>query len=328
MVRVTEPQVGGLAGGFADLASKLGGGSMPSELRETISLNAAGNIKRVDQADESTIYDLTSQSVITINHRDQTWERTSFEAYRAQMAQLGGALGGRPGADAGQQPAGSPSSEPPDVQMSLDVSMEATGEKQDVNGFTNAEQFRQTITMDAAASGQGAAGMSGTMVIASRIWVASKDQIDLTPLDEFDRQLAEELLGMAVGGLGSQDMAGAMMNNPQMRAFVEQAESESAALRSGTQVSTLAEIWMVPTGQEFDADQAFQDGETEPEQQGGGGFGGLLGRFGGGGQPAPPQASGQSKLGGTTIDVVDYQIGSLGEDLWVPPASPYREVSR
>ena len=143
-------------------------------------------------------------------------------------------------------------------------------------------------------------GMSGNFVAAMKVWAVDRDEFDLRPLHEFDRQLAEELLGIPLGA--SQDFAASMFGSPEAQEMIAEFESEMGELRDKEPVSTLTEIYMLERGQDFDPSQAFREPDPEADEQSAGGgrgglFGGLgaalggLGRSGGGGSGSQPQSS-------------------------------------
>lgn len=222
------------------------------------------------------------------------------------------------------------------MDMKIDLSVDAQGETQNLNGFTNAELFHQIVEVETSGqAGPTAPGMSGTFVAAMQVWAVDRGQFDLTPLHEFDRQLAEAMLGVRLGA--SQDFASSMLASPQAQKMMAQFESEMGELAGKEPVSTLTEIYMLAEGQEFDPSRAFQEptqAEPEPEPTGGGGlFGGLggalagLGRGGGNPPPsaAPGAGGGQTSMVSTQVDYVDYMRGAQDASLFEAPGAPFLE---
>lgn len=336
VTRVTTPQSmpAGL-GGLANLASQLGA-NIPAEIRESIYLNADGTIKRVETAEKATIYNLAAGYLIEIDKQNSTWVRKTFEEFREQFAQLGSLFGRGQG---GGQASPSPPSEAPEVDLSLNLSVEPQGETEDLNGFQDAELFHQFVEVQTSGQpGQTAPGMSGNFVAAMKVWAVERSDFDLSPLHEFDRQLAMELIGVPLGA--SQDFASSILESQQAQELVAQYEAEMGALGRMEPVSTLTEIYMLGQGQEFDPSLAFQEPaevepEPEPSRGGGGGlFGGLgglgaalggLGRGGGAPPGGPPAAGGQTPFGSTREDYVDYRLGAPADSLFEAPGAPFQQ---
>lgn len=333
---VTTPQSlpAGL-GGLASLAAQFGA-DIPTEFRETIYVSADGTMKRVERMDGATIYNLTGAYLIEVDYENQTWEMKPFEEVRQEFEQAMTAFG-RGGNPDGGPPTQVPPPDPSNMDFSINLSVDAQGETQDLNGFSNAELFHQLVEVET--SGQAsptAPGMSGNFVAAMQVWAVDRSQFDLTPLREFDRQLAEVLLGVQLGA--SQDFASSMLSSPQAQEMIAQFESQMGELADLEPVSTLTEIYILAQGQEFDLSQAFQEPTAEPEPAQGGGGGGLFGGLGavlgglsrgGGGNPPPTAApgagGGQTSMGSTRVDYIDYMPGAPDGSLFEAPGAPFQE---
>lgn len=319
VTRITAPQAAAGLGALLGLAQGLGA-ETPAEVRERIAVSADGNRKRIDTGDQTTIYLLDSREIITINESEMTWSRQSFDQYQEQFRAITGDAGRATGADF----------DPSD--LSFDMSVEAQGDREVVHGF-DAELFHQVMSMEMSGETQRNARdlpMDGTFHAASRIWAADKDDLDLGPLNDFNQRLAEELV---LGGGGATGFS-SMINSPQVRQSMTEFQEATAELRTKEPVSTLTRLFLVPRGQDFDADSAFRESETAeaPETGGGGGglFGGLrgltgaLGRRGGDSQAG---GAGQMELGGVLMEYVDYSDTSPAASLFSAPGASYRETS-
>ena len=227
--------------------------------------------------DGATIYNLPGAYLIEIDNNNQTWERRSFEEVSQQFAQATSAFGR--GGNRGGGPADQTPPDPSNMDMKINLSVDAQNETSNLNGFIDAELFYQIVEVETSGqAGPTAPGMSGNFVAAMRVWAVDQSQFDLAPLRDFDRQLSEALLGVQLGA--SQDFASSMLNSPEAQKMMAQFEAEMGELAGKEPVSTLTEIYMLPQGQTFDPSQAFQEptqAEPAPEPAAGGGglFGGL-----------------------------------------------------
>ncbi len=321
------PGMGALAGALQGL-----GGNVPTEISETFFVNADGTKLRVERVDEVIIYDLNGEgTVITIDEREMTWERKSFAEYQEPFRQLTqGEAGGRGGATTGAPP-------PPDfedIRDSIDVWMESQGQTE-ING-QRALLAHQVVSFDMSSSGQAQPGMDGTMYTALKIWFVDKSVLDLTSLNEIQRQLAVRLLGVPLGG-GGQDM-NSWINDPEARKLVEDFHADMAEFEGMEALVTDAKVIMVPRGQEFDRAAAFADDDAtdESSEQDAGGGGGLFGALGrlaeaanqsGGGAGAG--SGGQTEFGGARTVHSGYGSGAQDPVLFdAPSSSSYSQVTR
>jgi hypothetical protein len=326
-------------GGLADLARGLGA-DIPTQTIEEISLSADGRRKAVSSGDERKLYDLDG-FMITINEADMTWERKTAAQIREEMQRamqyLGGGAGGGAGGDRAE-PSDAP--EAPDfenMQASFDIQLLQRGAPREVNGFAG-KPYVRIVSIESSSQNQGQMppGMGGDMHVVSELLVVPKSLVNLDPVRAFDLEWAK-LIGIPLAG--GQDIASSMMNNPEMRDFIEKAAA--AELDDMEEVWNRTKLFMVPRDQEFDLDAALAENDEDgddasdndaDDKDSGGGLFGALGRLGalagqGGQQPSggPGGATGQRGMGGATVEIKD--VKEPGNELEMPGAE-YREVSQ
>ena len=323
-------------GGLADLARGLGA-DIPTQTVEEISLSADGRRKAVRSGNERKLYDLDG-FMITIDEAEMTWERKTAAQIKEEMQQVMQYVGGGGG---GGRTEPSDASEAPDfenMQASFDIQLLQRGTPREVNGF-DGKPYVRVVSIKSSSQDQGhmPPGMDGDMHVVSELLVVPKSLVNLDPVRAFDREWAM-LIGIPLAG--GQDIASSMMNNPEMREFIEKAAA--AELDDMEEVWNRTKLFMVPRDQDFDLDAALAENDengdeankndADEKDSGGGGLFGALGRLGalagqGGQQPSggPGSATGQRGMGGATIEIKDVKEPCNELDT---PGAEYREVSR
>ena len=223
------------------------------------------------------------------------------------------------------------------MQASFDIELLQRGDPREVNGFEGKPYVRVvSMKSDGQNQGQRLPGMDGDMYAVSELLVVPKSIVNLDPVRAFDSEWAM-LIGMPL--VGGQDFASSMLNNPQMREYIEKAAA--AELDDMEEVWNRTKLYFVPRGQEFDLDAALAENDdngddanddSADKDSGGGGLFGAIGRLGAladraGRQQSgsPGDAAGQRSMGGATIEIKDVKKPG---NVFGPPGPEYREVSR
>jgi hypothetical protein len=208
-----------------------------------------------------------------------------------------------------------------DLEYKLDV--QATGEKQKINGF-DAERYFMTMETEATVTPEGGdAEKAGKLVMFMDVWNAQNAPAEAAlkgfhaKSPEVARRNADSMKGMMA----------VFASKPEVSKAMEEAAKESDKM-SGFGIRETMYMVIVPPELEFDREAALA---VKPKASGGDkakkALGGLLsGKLGGKREePSEEEAKpAQFTLATVTAEVKDMKLTSLSADLFGPPAG-YKE---
>jgi hypothetical protein len=280
-----------------------------------------GTLVRTDAGTESSsITDLENGRFMTIDHKAKTYTVVTLDQMLGAMQEMQGRM---QQAQAEAQPA---RQAPPDGQVDLkfDLKVDRTGEKQRVAGY-EAERVLMTMTTTATVTPEGGqAEQAGRLVMLVDSWNA-KD-VPAARAMAAVAEVAPALMEQQAAGM--QNIAAALMSDPQLQEALEQAAAEAAKIDGFTMKST-THLVIVPQDREFDRALALAEGGGQQGSGGRGGIGGLLRGAAGLGrgqqQQQQPAEVTQVTLAKVIEETREMKTGNLAASLFEPPAG-YREV--
>lgn len=329
---ISDVKLYGALGTFANIAAKMGGGSM-HDMPSTTSI--AGHKMRVETRDAASIFDADAGRITQVNMKEKTFTSMTFEEMAAGMRQAAASAQANSEKAKAEQ-AKDPKAAKGDVDVKYSVAVDRPGQREKVAGY-DAERVFLTITLDVEAKPEGEkAEQVGQMVFLLDQW-RSKDAPQIAALEEFQRAYAKRV-GQAFRPQ-VQSMDAVFKSNPQIKggfeaAAIELAKVPGVALRSFTYVT------LVPAGMTFDRKLALGEAaavaaaepekKEEPKKSR---FGGLVGAVKSAAEQAGKSQSSSDKKEApkqTTLMVVTEEAksierGSVPADAFAPPAG-YREI--
>jgi len=286
--------------GFLGTMMKMAGGDRPHASTTYVQ----GHQQRTDQMDEkgtlvrSTIIDLDREVYITIEHKKKEYSEMTFAEFKEMMSKMKNQLG-TPQERAGQKPA--------DVKVDFDVTVNRTGEKKTIAGFSTEKVILTMTAVGEKAATATEQGGTGKMVVTSTMWM-TKDARGYEEQMAFWRSFGEKM-GMDMSGDG-QNMMAALQANPQLAKAVAKLAEESRKMQG----------FAVLVESKFET-QA-KAGAPAAEAQGAPRSGGMLGGLGKKLLKVP--ASDEPGSGGvlyeSSVETTAYETGSYPADLFTVPA--------
>jgi hypothetical protein len=311
--------MGGALNAIVNIAARMGGGSTETVEKQYIK----GRRMRTDAGESSsTILDLEGGRLLSLNHGERTYTDISLDSMliMAQaMAQRMGQGGAAPAAGA------EPSEAAGDVDYSFDVSVDRTGERQQIAGYS-AEQVLVTIELEARGVPEGEREeQGGRMVLLNDLWV-SEDVPGYDAVRDMQTEQGQRMAASAGGGMSG--IAAAMGGqDPRQRAAMERAAEEMTKVE-GMPVRTTMHMVLVPLDQPFDREAVLSGESREEASGGGGGVGGLVGGLLGRRRQQPPpqeQAPTQAKLMTFIDELVEVSTAPIPDAMFRVPEG-YRRV--
>jgi hypothetical protein len=303
---VTSSEFGGPLANMMKLAAKMGGAS--GDLVQTTYLK--DRKLRSDMEKTSSIIDLDAGKIISIDHGKKQYVEMTFAEMQAALAK------------ATAQPKGGTGGE-----AKIEVRVDATDEKQEINGVS-AQRYFLTTTITAKPSAeqkeQGAAG--GQLVLLNEMWL-TKDGMYKAASD-FNQATTE-----AMGDHSQRMLAVLFAQYPNATDGVKRAAEEMKKL-DGAPARTITYFVTLPENMQFDRAKLLavaQMKAAEPEKKKGG-LGAML-------KAAAKASAGQSDkqpseatpdqvlLFRSTTDITDVASKSLDAGLFLPPVG-YKKVAR
>jgi hypothetical protein len=159
-------------GGALGLIARLAGAG---EVQSTYALQDGRWL--IDSEASGTIYDYAEGSFTLLDHQSRTWFTTSFaemaralEARTAEARQELDRARAEAGDDAPMAPP-APDEDDVDVDVGVKVSVDRTGERQQIAGY-DAERLIVTVEVGSAEVAEGGS-LGGTMVLVSDVWTSA-----------------------------------------------------------------------------------------------------------------------------------------------------------
>jgi hypothetical protein len=331
---VADVRLQGALGVAANIAAKLGGGSMHDIASTTY---VSGHRMRTESAATASIIDADAGRITTIDHKQKSYTSMTFAEMSAAMQQAAQSAKESAAKEKGKDA----KTDDDSLSFKYKVAVDRPGQRERVSGY-DAERVFITVTIEAQVTADGKKDQSvGNLVFLLDQWI-SKDAPQIAALREFQRAYAQKMgqeFRAQVQGLQS-----VLANDPRMKNGFEAAAKELAkvpgiALKSATYVSLL------PVDMEYDRALTLGDGATaeakenaakKDEKPQGGGFRGMMGAMKAAaenaakqsekpsGKAAPPK---QSLLMTVTDDVKSITRGAVPAEMFAPPAD-YKEVKR
>lgn len=304
---VTNTEFGGPLAGVMKLAARMGGAS--GTIVQTTYLK--GRKARSDMEKTSSIIDLDAGKIISIDHGKKQYVELTFAEMQAALAK---ATPQAKGAD--------------DSEAKIEVTVDATKEKQDVNGVSAQRYFMTTtITAKPSAEQKQQGHESGQLVLLSEMWL-TKDGMYKAAYN-FNQSATE-----AMGDYGQRTLAAFFSQYPSASDGLMRAAEEMKKL-DGAPARTITYFVTVPEHLKFDRDKLLATAQAkaaEPEKKKSG-LGGMLKAAAkasaGVGQSEEKPAEGpadQVMLFRSATDITDVTSKSLDAGLFLPPAG-YKQVS-
>lgn len=330
---VADVRLAGALGVAANLAAKLGGGSMHDIATTTY---VSGHRLRTESSVIGSIIDADAGRITTIDHKQKSYTSMTFAEMSAAMEQA---------AQSAKQSSAKEKAKAKDkdardtddsVTFKYKVAVDRPGQREKVSGY-DAERVFITVTVEAQVASEGQQDQSvGNLVFLLDQWI-SKDAPQIAALREFQRAYAQKMgqeFRSQVQGLQS-----VFANDPRMKNGFEAAAKELAkvpgiALKSATYVS------LVPVDMEYDRALTLGDGATaakesaakKDEKPSGGGLRGMMGAMKAAAEnaskPSGKSSAPKQSLLMTVVDEVkSISRGSVPAEMFAPPAD-YKEVKR
>ena len=322
----------GALGTFANIAAKMGGGSM-HDIPSTTSI--AGHKMRVETRDAASIFDADAGRITQVNMKEKTFTSMTFEEMAAGMQQAANSAKANSEKAKAEQ-AKDPNAPKGDVDVKYSVSVDRPGQREKIAGY-DAERVFLTITLDVEAKPEGEkAEQVGTMVFLLDQW-RSKDAPQVAAVEEFQRAYAKRVGQTFRPQMQSMDAV--FKSNPQIKGGFEAAAIELAKV-PGVALRSMTYVTLVPAGMKFDrqlalgeaaaAAKAEPEKKEEPKKSR---FGGLVGAVKSAAEQAGKSQSSSDKkedpkqatLMSVTDEVKSIERASIPADAFAPPAG-FREV--
>ena len=330
---VADVRLAGALGVAANLAAKLGGGSMHDIATTTY---VSGHRLRTESSIIGSIIDADAGRITTIDHKQKSYTSMTFAEMSAAMEQA---------AQSAKQSSAKEKAKAKDkdardtddsVTFKYKVAVDRPGQREKVSGY-DAERVFITVTVEAQVASEGKQDQSvGNLVFLLDQWI-SKDAPQIAALREFQRAYAQKMgqdFRSQVQGLQSVFATDPRMKNGFEAAAKELAKVPGIALKSATYVS------LVPVDMEYDRALTLGDGATaakesaakKDEKPSGGGLRGMMGAMKAAAEnaskPSGKSSAPKQSLLMTVVDEVkSISRGSVPAEMFAPPAD-YKEVKR
>jgi hypothetical protein len=250
----TRLQFGGALG---RMASMLGGKAAKEGVTSEVAVKGDRKLTRTDQRGQ--LIDLAAEKVYEIDYADKSYKVATFAEIRKRMEEAQQKAKEQMARAQGDKPASEPQK-----KMAIDVVSKESGEKKAVNGF-DCRQVITTITMHEEGK---TIEQAGGMVVTTDSWLTAPIAA-MKEAREFDRRYFEKISGMDAAA-AAQQMAAAMAMFPGLGEAMTRARVEGAKI-DGTAIMTTMNVEAVKSPEQMTK-------ESEPQQDSGGGLGGLLAR--------------------------------------------------
>jgi len=330
-ITVTQSTSYKLPGMLGDALAALGN-SVPGGMNQDETIYLKGNQMRLDQGDETMVYDLDQRRMITWNRGTQRYRIQTFDQLAQQLDQLRGQAGeDMNAADAGEwAPVTEENYGFQDAR--LDLRVNRTGQTDRKNRF-NAE--RVVLTMEAtkvvenaeAAAGDGLDDemyeQDGGIVAVTDMWVSS-DVGDYARVRAFQQQLASELGATFLGKAASNRLSAALDRDPRMASMMNHMMGEATQV-DGVPVYTTTHLVWVPQGQAFNESAVLESTKKKRRR----GLGNMVRRAletNTGLNAGAEDESQQRTLVSVINEIRSVQSGTLDERLFMPPSGFQEEA--
>ena len=330
---VADVRLAGALGVAANLAAKLGGGSMHDIATTTY---VSGHRLRTESSVIGSIIDADAGRITTIDHKQKSYTSMTFAEMSAAMEQAAQSAKQSSAKEKAKVKDKDARATDDSVTFKYKVAVDRPGQREKVSGY-DAERVFITVTVEAQVASEGQQDQSvGNLVFLLDQWI-SKDAPQIAALREFQRAYAQKMgqeFRSQVQGLQS-----VFANDPRMKNGFEAAAKELAkvpgiALKSATYVS------LVPVDMEYDRALTLGDGATaakesaakKDEKPAGGGLRGMMGAMKAAAEnaskPSGKSSAPKQSLLMTVVDEVkSISRGSVPAEMFAPPAD-YKEVKR
>ena len=330
---VADVRLVGALGVAANLAAKLGGGSMHDIATTTY---VSGHRLRTESSIIGSIIDADAGRITTIDHKQKSYTSMTFAEMSAAMEQAAQSAKQSSAKEKAKAKDKDARATDDSVTFKYKVAVDRPGQREKVSGY-DAERVFITVTVEAQVASEGQQDQSvGNLVFLLDQWI-SKDAPQIAALREFQRAYAQKMgqeFRSQVQGLQS-----VFANDPRMKNGFEAAAKELAkvpgiALKSATYVS------LVPVDMEYDRALTLGDGATaakesaakKDEKPSGGGLRGMMGAMKAAAEnaskPSGKSSAPKQSLLMTVVDEVkSISRGSVPAEMFAPPAD-YKEVKR
>lgn len=330
---VADVRLAGALGVAANLAAKLGGGSMHDIATTTY---VSGHRLRTESSVIGSIIDADAGRITTIDHKQKSYTSMTFAEMSAAMEQAAQSAKQSSAKEKAKAKDKDARATDDSVTFKYKVAVDRPGQREKVSGY-DAERVFITVTVEAQVASEGQQDQSvGNLVFLLDQWI-SKDAPQIAALREFQRAYAQKMgqeFRSQVQGLQS-----VFANDPRMKNGFEAAAKELAkvpgiALKSATYVS------LVPVDMEYDRALTLGDGATaakesaakKDEKPSGGGLRGMMGAMKAAAEnaskPSGKSSAPKQSLLMTVVDEVkSISRGSVPAEMFAPPAD-YKEVKR
>jgi hypothetical protein len=327
-VRVTLSRTIEFGGSLGVIARFVPG--IDEEQAETLSIDGARPVSRVDAGETSTIQDFGVGEIVVLNHEDESFYRFTFAEVLSSVSSGAAFAGTQP-----EQPM--PEAEDGDVQYEVSVSVERPGRSREVGGAPT-DLVRVFVRADPVRAQDVDPEELPSYVMVMDSWMAEDH-----PGAEAQRRLGEaaaEAFGeQAAFQDAGQGMAQALQMNLALRESYGEMVEELSQISGFPMEQTMAFVALMPDA-DLDLDAAMTGPIAGPDIDFGAlarqgavdavqsavtrGLGGLGGLFGGGrnDDPEPPAADApqQAVIMRTTETMVDFTTGPLPADWFAVPA--------
>ena len=335
---VADVRLTGALGVAANLAAKLGGGSIHDIATTTY---VSGHRLRTESSITGSIIDADAGRITTIDHKQKSYSSMTFAEMSAAIDQAAQSAKQSSAKEKAKEKNRSARATDDSLTFKYKVAVDRPGEKEKVSGY-DAERVFVTVTIEAQVASEGQQDQSaGNLVFLIDQWI-SKDAPQIAALREFQRAYAQKMgqeFRTQVQGLQSVFATDPRMKNGFEAAAKELAKVPGIALKSTTYVS------LVPVDVQYDRALTLGDGATaavkesaakKDEKPSGGRLRGMMGAMKAAAENASNQSEKQSGKSATPkqlllMTVVDNVTsssrGAVPAGMFAPPAD-YKEIKR
>jgi hypothetical protein len=325
---IADVRLMGALGAAADIAARMGGGSMHDIATTTY---VSGHRMRSESSVTGSIIDADAGRTTSIDHKAKTYVSMTFAEMAAAMQQ--GMQDAKK--SAAKDKAKDPKATDDEMKVNYKVAVDRTGERAKIAGF-DAERVFVTITMEGEVQSEGKKDEQvGSLIFLMDQWL-SKDAPQIAAMTEFQRAYAQKAGQEFRANI--QGMQAAMAADPRMKDGFAAAQKELAKI-NGIALRSTTHIVLLPVGLAFDRKLAMGDATAaaaakKDEKPKGGGLRGMMGAIKAAADDANKQEQAnknappkQSTMMMITDEVKSITRGAVAEEMFAPPAG-YREVKR
>ncbi len=330
---VADVRLMGALGTAADIAARMGGGSM-HDIASTTYVSA--HRMRSETSGTGSIIDADAGRITSIDHKAKTYVSMTFAEMAAAVQQgMQDAKQSAAKEKAKDSKGKDPNAKDDEMKVNYKVAVDRTGERAKIAGF-DAERVFVTVTMEGEVQSEGKKDEPvGSLVFLMDQWL-SKDAPQIAAMTEFQRAYAQKAGQEFRANI--QGMQAAMVADPRMKDGFAAAQKEMAKI-NGIALRSTTHIVLVPVGLAFDRKLAMGDATAaaaakKDEKPKGGGLRGMMGAIKAAADDANKQEQAnknappkQSTMMMITDEVKSITRGAVAEEMFAPPAG-YREVKR